>query len=78
MPFSKETAERFLIERLIEDQKILQDDLSSEKRAETEPAICKQFGCGKRLTMRERLFGDKCIQHSASEGGENYLIIKRA
>lgn len=25
--------------------------------------ICKHFGCGRKLSLREGLFGDKCIRH---------------
>lgn len=25
---------------------------------------CSVFGCGKKLSMSEKLFGDKCINHS--------------
>ena len=25
---------------------------------------CTHFGCGKELTIREQLFGSKCIHHS--------------
>jgi hypothetical protein len=28
-----------------------------------EPAICKHFGCGKVLSMQEKLFGDRCVNH---------------
>lgn len=27
-------------------------------------AKCKHFGCGASLTLREQLFGDKCITHA--------------
>lgn len=29
-----------------------------------EEKICKEFGCGRKLTLRESLFGDRCIKHS--------------
>jgi hypothetical protein len=29
-----------------------------------EPEVCNVFGCGKRLSLREQLFGKKCLEHS--------------
>lgn len=29
----------------------------------SEPEVCSDFGCGKRLSLQERLFGNKCIRH---------------
>lgn len=29
-----------------------------------ETTICRHFGCGQTLTLREQLFGDFCIIHS--------------
>lgn len=29
-----------------------------------EPVICSWFGCGKKLSIREQLFGKYCIDHS--------------
>ena len=34
-----------------------------EKCLEITQVVCKAFGCGKILSMREKLFGDKCIKH---------------
>lgn len=31
--------------------------------------VCKRFGCGKRLTDFDMLFGDKCPMHSAPASG---------
>ncbi len=31
-----------------------------------EPETCKSFGCGKTLSLREQLFGGKCINHQLS------------
>lgn len=31
------------------------------------PITCNYFGCGKTLTLRECLFGNYCIKHSAPE-----------
>lgn len=36
-----------------------------------EQEICKQFGCGKKLTAQEKLYGDKCVNH----GGEKVLLV---
>lgn len=33
----------------------------NESRAE--PEVCKFYGCGRTLTLRERLFGSYCINH---------------
>ena len=27
-----------------------------------EPVYCSHFGCGRKLTLQEQLFGDKCIE----------------
>src|SRR5690242_7331119 len=32
-----------------------------------EPKVCSHFGCGKKLSLREELFGSKCIDHSINE-----------
>lgn len=29
-----------------------------------EPEICSHFGCGRKLSLREKLFGNKCVNHS--------------
>lgn len=29
-----------------------------------EPHVCSVFGCGRKLTAQEQLFGSKCINHS--------------
>lgn len=34
------------------------------KSTDTEPHICKHFGCGKVLLFAELLFGNKCPAHS--------------
>lgn len=34
------------------------------KIPDTEPHICKHFGCGKVLSLFELLFGNKCPEHS--------------
>lgn len=34
------------------------------KVIDTEPHICKYFGCGKKLSSYELLFGNKCPEHS--------------
>lgn len=36
--------------------------LQQKKASET--AICSSFGCGKKLTIQEQLYGKKCIQCS--------------
>lgn len=28
-----------------------------------EPITCNHFGCGKKLTLQERLFGKTCVNH---------------
>lgn len=33
----------------------------------SEPTICKTFGCGRTLTMREQLFGSKCIKCTGNQ-----------
>lgn len=39
----------------------------NENTLEIEDEICETFGCRKKLSMRERLFGKKCIKHSKIE-----------
>lgn len=33
-------------------------------KSKGERNICKEFGCGRELTIREQLFGNYCIHHS--------------
>lgn len=39
-----------------------------------EQEICRQFGCGKKLTREEKLFGDKCIAHN----GEKLILVNKS
>jgi len=39
----------------------------------TDRPYCRHFGCGRRLTLQESLYGDKCIKHS---GEYNQTISK--
>lgn len=41
-------------------------DYRPEKRIihRANPLYCSVFGCGKRLTLRESLFSNKCINHN--------------
>ncbi len=32
-----------------------------------EPVICSVFGCGKKLSNQEELFGNKCVKHSGNK-----------
>lgn len=32
-----------------------------------EPEICKHFGCGKKLSPMEQLYGDRCFEHTKKE-----------
>jgi hypothetical protein len=32
-----------------------------------EPSVCKHFGCGKRLSPQEQLFGNRCQEHSSKK-----------
>lgn len=41
-----------------------------------EQEICRQFGCGKKLSRQEKLFGDKCVEHCKSKTPEIGGIIK--
>ena len=41
-----------------------------------EPAICKEFGCGKHLTREEQLCGDHCSKHAKKVDVDIMLIIK--
>jgi hypothetical protein len=38
---------------------------------EQPPVICSHFGCAAHLSLRDQLFGDKCIKHS--QKGETIL-----
>ena len=42
---------------------ISQPVLLQSKEAK-EPRVCKKFGCGRRLTREEMLYGDWCLDHS--------------
>lgn len=37
--------------------------------------ICKRFGCGKHLTLRESLFGDLCIKCQQKNNNPDPCII---
>lgn len=39
---------------------------TNEDTLEVENIICSQFGCGRSLTFREKLFGNKCIKHNGN------------
>lgn len=48
--------------------------LQQHKKAE--PVICSIFGCGKKLTIQEQLFGGKCIQCSKDKPKSKFSAIK--
>ena len=51
-------------ERLELRMKEEQYDISAELLLEEgEPEVCKKFGCGRTLSIRESLFGKYCIHH---------------
>lgn len=45
------------------------------KHTVEEPACCSHFGCGRQLTLRERLFSNKCSQHISTEINESKIVI---
>lgn len=51
-----------LVKKRMEDD---QAEMAERMRTmmEPEPEICKQFGCGRKLSPQEMLFGNKCIHH---------------
>lgn len=40
------------------------EKLINEAELEIEDAYCVVWGCGKKLSLQEKLFGVKCIHHS--------------
>jgi len=39
--------------------------------------MCAHFGCGRELTYREKLFGNKCIKHNGEKSAlifESYAV----
>lgn len=42
--------------------------------SEGEEEVCSHFGCGKKLTLHERLYGSKCTTHN---GEQNILVERR-
>lgn len=42
------------------------NDLQFDYR-DSEPVVCKQFGCGKKLNLWESLYGDKCYYHRTNK-----------
>lgn len=65
------------LDDLVKRNKIRQDILKSDILAHIEKHqfegenkveyICKFFGCGRKLTIQEKLFGDKCFKHSLTK-----------
>jgi len=43
---------------------------------EPEPVICKWFGCGKTLTAREQVFGDRCQDHTEQKKIDIMMVLK--
>lgn len=39
----------------------------NEDEIEIEEINCSFFGCGKVLSMREKMFGDRCINHQVNK-----------
>lgn len=55
------------------DRDIAINYLQQHKKAE--PVVCSTFGCGKRLSISEQLFGNKCIQCS-KQVKKTEIVIK--
>lgn len=53
------------VEDMIEDMYLYYSEQENP-----EPVVCSVFGCGRILTIREKLFGNKCINHSKSDNDQ--------
>lgn len=42
---------------------VYKEDGTLEERIKTGPVYCVFFGCGKRLSLNEKLCGERCIDH---------------
>lgn len=40
------------------------ETIAPDPRMPKEPEVCKRFGCGKRLSAAEKLYGNYCQAHS--------------
>jgi hypothetical protein len=40
-----------------------------ESVMEVEPPYCSFFGCGKKLSLQEMLFGNRCLRHQKQREG---------
>ncbi len=50
----------------IEPEYLAESTKTIERNVVIEDQCCSYFGCGRILSMREKLFGSKCIDHSAA------------
>jgi hypothetical protein len=41
-----------------------------------EPVVCKHFGCGKKLSAEETMYGDYCQQHSVRKEVDIINVIR--
>lgn len=53
--------------------KAMEEMVENMRKVEGEPQVCKWFGCGRRLTVQEALYGNSCIEHS----GNNYQLTEK-
>lgn len=68
MTVAKENADRVVSgwslhnKQRLDDAEDVQQYMVNKK--EQDPFICKEFGCGKHLSLEESRYGNKCIGHS--------------
>lgn len=59
--------ERAIIRGRRDGVRTVQDYYNAINYTPREPDVCSVFGCGKRLSKTEYLFGNKCISHNSKE-----------
>lgn len=56
--------DRKVSKRFEDEKKYIQNIIINEK---AEPFVCKYFGCGRHLSLQERLYGDYCSAHNGKD-----------
>lgn len=49
------------------DHPIFDYEYFNGNESDEDKQVCKKFGCGRKLSIREKLFGDYCIHHQRKE-----------
>jgi len=69
----KKSTDNMYTLRTMEDQEELRRMMAA---GPGEPEVCMHFGCGKTLTLQERLCGKKCAEHSKLKPLDIMLAIQ--